>query len=77
MKEIKAELISEQAALSTAEGLLRKKNEEIRTDENALQGQSAEVEALKAKIADLEKVNSISFFNLLFAYSDNQFEALL
>ena len=36
VKEIRAELTSEQATLSTAKSLLRKKNEEIRMTENAL-----------------------------------------
>ena len=67
IKELEAELVAEKAAVSTAESLLRKKNEKIRMVERALRDQSAEVEAikkqcadveaLKAKVATLEKVN--------------------
>ena len=59
VKAIRAELASEQAALSMTEGLLRKKNEEIRMAKSALKDQSAEVDALKGKIAKLEKVNTL------------------
>ena len=60
-------MIAERAAVSKVESLLRKKNEEIRMVERALRDQSTEVEALKeqcanveapkAKVAALEKVN--------------------
>ena len=58
---MKAELTSRKAFVSKAEGLLRKKNEEIKMVESAPKEQSAEVDALKTRIAELEKVNSIAF----------------
>ena len=36
IKEVEAELVAEKAAISTTEGLLRKKNKEIRISESAL-----------------------------------------
>ena len=62
VKEIEAELISEKASVSKAAGLLRKKNEEIKMSESALKKQAAKVDALKAKVAELEKVNLIILF---------------
>ena len=59
VKEIRAKLACEQATLSTTEGLLWKKNEEIRMAESFLKDQFAEVDAPKAKIAKLEKVNAL------------------
>ena len=68
VKEIEAELISKKAELSSmkasiskVEELLRKRNEEIRMAENALKEKSVEVGALKTRIVELEKVNSIIF----------------
>ena len=68
---METELVAERAAVSIAASLLRKKNEEIRMPESTLRKQSTEVkalkkqcaymEALKAKIVALEKVNSIIF----------------
>ena len=43
--------------VSQTESLLKKKNEEIQISESALKKQSIEVDALKAKVAELEKVN--------------------
>ena len=57
IREVEAELVAEQAVVSMVEGLLRKKNEEICTIESALKEQSADVDALKTRIAELEKVN--------------------
>ena len=61
IKEVETELVSEKAVISMAEGLLRKKNDEIRMSECALKKQSAELETLKVKVAELEAVNSIMF----------------
>ena len=59
MKEVELELTSMKAAVSKTEGLLRKKNEEIKVSESALKKQATEVDALKARIAELEKVSLI------------------
>ena len=59
MKKVEAELASMTATISKAEGLLRKKNEEIKLSESALKKQATEVDALKARIAELEKVSLI------------------
>ena len=69
---MEAELIIEKTAVSSAENLLRKKNDEIKMAEWALRDQSTEVKALKkkcvdvealqAKVAALEKVNQIMYF---------------
>ena len=44
-------------SVSQAENLLKKKNEEIQMFESALKKQSTEVDALKTRVAELEKVN--------------------
>ena len=49
-------------SVSKAEGLLRNKNEEIKVSESALKKQAVEVDALKARITELEKVNLIILF---------------
>ena len=48
--------------MSKAAGLLRKKNEEIKMSESAMKKQAVKVDALKAKVAELEKVNLIILF---------------
>ena len=48
--------------MSKAEGLLRRKNKEIKVSESALKKPATEVDALKARIAELEKVNLIILF---------------
>ena len=50
------------ASVSKAEGLLRKKNEEIKVLKSALKKQLAEVDVLKARIVELEKVSLIILF---------------
>ena len=50
---MEAELIVEKAAITSAENLLKKKEEEIKMTEQALRDQSAEVENLKKKYADI------------------------
>ena len=62
VKEVEAELASMKASVSKAEGLLRKNNEEIKVSESALKKQAAEVDALKARITELEKVSLIILF---------------
>ena len=62
IKEVEAELAFMKASVSKAEGLLRKKNEEIKVSESALKKQAAEVDALKARMAKLEKVSLIILF---------------
>ena len=57
MKEVEAELAPAKTTISKAKGLLRKKNEELKVSESALKKQATEIDALKAKIAELEKVN--------------------
>ena len=59
VKEVEAELASMKIIVSKAEGLLRKKNEKIKVSESALKKQATKVDALKAKIAELEKVSLI------------------
>ena len=53
VKEIEAELASMKATISKADGLLRKKNEEIQVLESALQKQATKVDALKVRIVEL------------------------
>ena len=62
MKEVESELASMKASVSKAKGLLRKKNEEIKVSESAMKKQATEVDALKARIAELEKVSLIILF---------------
>ena len=62
IKELEAELASEKASVSKAEGLLRRKNEEIKVSESALKKQATKVDALKARITELEKLNLIILF---------------
>ena len=62
VKEEEAELASMKASVSKAEGLLRKKNEEIKMSKSALKKQAVKVDALKAKTAELEKVNLVILF---------------
>ena len=50
-------MASIKTSVSQTESLLKKKNEEIQISESALKKQSIEVDALKAKVAELEKVN--------------------
>ena len=50
------------ASVSKAKVLLRKKNEEIKMSESALKKHAAEVDALKARIAELDKVSLIILF---------------
>ena len=57
VKELEVELASMKTSVSQTEDLLRKKNEEIQMSESTLKKQSAKVDALKTKVAELEKVN--------------------
>ena len=50
------------ASVSKAEGLLRKKNEEIKVSESVLKKQATKVDALKVRIAELKKVSLIILF---------------
>ena len=56
VKEVEAELTSAKATISKAERLLRKKNKELKVSKSALKKQVVEIDALKAKIAELDKV---------------------
>ena len=56
MKEMEVELLLMKTSVSEAENVLKKKNEETLMSENALKKQTAEVDALKTRIAELEKV---------------------
>ena len=49
-------------SISKTENLLKKKNKEIQMSESALKKQAAEVDALKARVVELEKVNLITLF---------------
>ena len=55
---MEAELVAEKATVSTIEKLLRKRNEELNMAERALRDQSAEVENMKKKCADVEAVEA-------------------
>ena len=59
VKEVEAKLASMKTIVSKVEGLLRKKNEEIKVSESAQKKQATKVDALKARIAELEKVSLI------------------
>ena len=64
---MEAKLITEKAAVSSAEGLLRKTDKEMKMAKQALRDQYAkgetlkkkcvDIEALQSKVAALEKVN--------------------
>ena len=56
MKKMDIELISMKTSVFEAENVLRKKNEEILMSESALKKQAAEMDALKTRITELEKV---------------------
>ena len=73
VKEVKADLASMKASMSKAEGSLRKKNEEIKVLKSALKKHATEVDSLKARIAELEKVSLIILFETLEDCSDSQF----
>ena len=57
VKEVEAELASTKATISKEEWLLRKKTDKLKVSESALNKQAVEIDALLAKIAELEKVN--------------------
>ena len=59
MKKMEAELISMKTSISESENVVKKKNEEIQMSESALKKQAAEMDTLKTRIAELEKVRSI------------------
>ena len=54
--------VAMKASVSKIEGLLREKNEEIKVSESTLKKQATKVDALKARIAELEKVSLIILF---------------
>ena len=58
IETLEAELIVEKTAITSVENLLKKKDEEIRMAERALRDQSAEVENLKKKCADVEALEA-------------------
>ena len=57
VKEVEVELASAKATISKPEGLLRKKNVELKVSESHLKKQAVEIDVVKAKIVELEKVN--------------------
>ena len=57
MKEVEVELASAKATISKLEGLLRKKNVKLKVSESDLKKQAVEIDVVKAKIVELEKVN--------------------
>ena len=57
MKKMEAELISMKTFVSQIENVLKKKNEKIQMSKSALKKQAAEMDALKTRIVELEKVS--------------------
>ena len=57
VKEVEVELASAKATISKLEGLLRKKNVKLKVSESDLKKQAVEIDVVKAKIIELEKVN--------------------
>ena len=58
IEAVEAEPIVEKTTVTSAENLLKKKEEEIKMIERALRDQSAEVENLKKKCADIEALEA-------------------
>ena len=58
IKRMKAELSSSKASLSTAEGLVKKRNKELKATESTTRRQAIEMDALQAKVTALEAVNA-------------------
>ena len=58
IEALEAELVIEKSAVTSAENLLKKKDEEIKMVERALREQSTEVENLKKKCADIEALQA-------------------
>ena len=54
--EVDLELISMKASVSQVENVLKKMNEEIQMSKSALKKQAMEMDALKTRIVELEKV---------------------
>ena len=57
IKKMDAELASMRTSVSQAENVVKRKNEEIQMSESVLKKQAAEMDALKIKIVELEKVS--------------------
>ena len=55
---MEVELIAEKVVVSSVQGLLRKKDEEMKMVERALRDQYDEVETLKKKCADVETLQA-------------------
>ena len=57
VKRMQAELASMRTFVSQAENVVKRKNEEIQMSESTLKKKVAKMDALKIKIAELEKVS--------------------